>query len=95
MSADSSRYTEDDNAAKAAAEVAGVKTEPTPSIVKAEESAIEQEEQNGDGDQQMYGGEQDMDDEIDFNLGGNSNGYDAPKNDYKHEEHGPGIKEDG
>jgi RNA-binding protein Musashi len=43
----------------------------------------------------MYNGEQDMDDEIDFNLGnGNGNGhsYDAPTT---HEGHGPGIKEDG
>jgi len=41
------------------------------------------------------GGDQDMDDEIDFNLGqsnGNSNNYDAPAT---HEAHGPGIKEDG
>jgi hypothetical protein len=49
-------------------------------------------EQNGDGDEQMYNGEQDMDDEIDFNLGGNDNSYDAPAT---HEAHGPGIKEDG
>jgi len=40
----------------------------------------------------MYGGEQDMDDEIDFNLG-NGNSYDAPAG--HHEAHGPGIKEDG
>jgi len=50
----------------------------------------EEPEQNGHGDQQMYGADED-DDDIDFNLGGN--GYDAPAN--QHESHGPGIKEDG
>lgn len=53
------------------------------------------EEHNGDGDEPMYGGE-DLDDEIDFNLGGgngNGNGYDASST--QHEAHGPGIKEDG
>ena len=52
-------------------------------------------EQNGDGDEQMYGGEQDDDDEIDFNLGnggGAEQTYDAPSH---QEAHGPGIKEDG
>jgi hypothetical protein len=42
--------------------------------------------------QQMYGGGEDVDDEIDFNLGGNGTTYDSPAN---HEAHGPGIKEDG
>lgn len=44
----------------------------------------------------MYNGEQEMDDEIDFNLGntnGNGNNYDAHS--VKDEAHGPGIKEDG
>jgi hypothetical protein len=69
-----------------------VKTETiAPAEVKSE-TREEEGEQNGAGDQQMYGGEQDMDDEIDFNLG-NGNGYDAPPN--HHEAHGPGIKEDG
>jgi len=41
----------------------------------------------------MYNGEEDVDDDdIDFNLGGNGNNYDAPAT---HESHGPGIKEDG
>ena len=40
----------------------------------------------------MYGGGEDVDDEIDFNLGGNGTTYDSPAN---HEAHGPGIKEDG
>lgn len=57
------------------------------------EAKEELEEHNGDGDQQMYGGEPDIDDEIDFNLGGNGNSYDAPVS--HHEAHGPGIKEDG
>jgi len=67
---------------------------PAQAEVKAEEAAV-QEERNGQGDEHMYNGEQDMDDEIDFNLGnGNGNGhsYDAPT---IHEGHGPGIKEDG
>jgi hypothetical protein len=40
----------------------------------------------------MYGNDEDVDDEIDFNLGGNGPSYDSPAN---HEAHGPGIKEDG
>lgn len=41
----------------------------------------------------MYNGnDQGVDDEIDFNLGGSGNNYDAPAS---HEQHGPGIKEDG
>jgi len=39
----------------------------------------------------MYNGEQEDDDDIDFNLG-NGDSYDAPAS---HEQHGPGIKEDG
>jgi RNA-binding protein Musashi len=86
------RYTEDDSAPKPTAATA-VKSEPAAaSEVKVEDSA----EQNGDGDEQMYGGEQDDDDEIDFNLGNNGGGaeqsYDAPSH---QEAHGPGIKEDG
>lgn len=57
--------------------------------MKAE--VVEHAEQHGDGGEQTYNGDQDMDDEIDFNLG-NGNNYDAPAN---HEAHGPGIKEDG
>ena len=41
----------------------------------------------------MYNGEQEEDDDVDFNLGGednNGNNYDAPAG-----HHGPGIKEDG
>jgi len=84
-------YTEDDSAPKHTA-AATVKSEPAAaSEVKVEESA----EQNGDGDEQMYGGEHDDDDEIDFNLGnggGNEQNYDVPPH---QEAHGPGIKEDG
>jgi hypothetical protein len=84
------RYTEDDSASKPAA-AAEIKSEPAVQAeLKAEEPAFE-DEQNGDGDQQMYKDDPD-DDEIDFNLGGNGNGYDAPAT---HEAHGPGIKEDG
>ena len=60
--------------------------------VKEEEPVEQEHEVNGDGNQQIYKGDEDMDDEIDFNLGGGSNGYDAP---VQHEAHGPGIKEDG
>ncbi|KAA8569487.1 hypothetical protein EYC84_001115 [Monilinia fructicola] len=96
-------YTEDDNAA------APVVTAPEPAAhapapvteVQTEVKAEQNVEQNpkyseGDGDQQMYNGEQEMDGEIDYNLGnanGDGNGYDAPS--IKDEAHGPGIKEDG
>ncbi|KAN0108423.1 hypothetical protein V8E51_008165 [Hyaloscypha variabilis] len=57
------------------------------------EGSNEHPEHNGGGDEQMYNGEEDVDDDdIDFNLGGNGNNYDAPAT---HESHGPGIKEDG
>lgn len=61
-------------------------------LVETEEPSAQHGEQNGDGDQQMYGGGDDVDDEIDFNLGGNGASYDSPAH---HEAHGPGIKEDG
>lgn len=59
--------------------------------------------QNGGGDQNMYGGEQaeeEDDDEIDFNLGGNTNGGDYNTNYEDNSSNtrghgGPGIKEDG
>lgn len=87
-------YTEDDSTAKPESAPAEFNSEPT---VKAEAEEPVQQEQNIQGDEHMYKDEQDMDDEIDFNLGngnGNSNGhgYDAPAS---HEQHGPGIKEDG
>jgi hypothetical protein len=86
------RYTEDDSAPKPTEVTHAVKPEPAAaSEVKVEDTA----EQNGDGDEQMYGGEQDDDDEIDFNLGnggGAEQTYDAPSH---QEAHGPGIKEDG
>ena len=85
------RYTEDDGAEKPTNVVPEVKSvAPAPIDLKVDEPT-EQDEQNGDGGHQMYSGEQDMDDDIDFNLG-NDNSYDAPTN---HEAHGPGIKEDG
>jgi hypothetical protein len=58
--------------------------------VKVEDIAGEVEH-NGEADPHMYNNEQDGDDEIDFNLG-NSNDYREPS---AHENHGPGIKEDG
>lgn len=39
----------------------------------------------------MDNGEQDMDDDVEFNLGGGNN-YDQS---HSYEIHGPGIKEDG
>ena len=86
------RYADDDAARKA--EPADVKTDDveTTAPVEMEEASLEHEDQNGDGDQQIYGGGEDVDDEIDFNLGGNGAAYDSPAN---HEAHGPGIKEDG
>lgn len=86
-------YTEDDSAAKPESAPPEVKVEPVAQVVpKIEESAV-QTEPNGHQDEHMFNGEQDMDDEIDFNLGnGNGNHYDEPAH---HERHGPGIKEDG
>lgn len=89
------RYTEDDAPPKA--EPADVKTEDIETAISLhantkEEAPDQHEEQNGDGDQKMYGNDEDVDDEIDFNLGGNGPNYDSPAN---HEAHGPGIKEDG
>jgi len=90
------RYTEDDTAPKPTATSEQVKSEPSPSAAaKTEEPA----DHNGDGDEKMYGGEEEDDDEIDFNLGGDSGGaeqtYDAPSHSHHDEAHGPGIKEDG
>lgn len=88
-------YTDEVAAPKSAAPEVELKAEPAQEEVEAQESH-DQAEQNGDGGEEPYnGGDQDMDDEIDFNLGqsnGNSNNYDAPAT---HEAHGPGIKEDG
>ncbi|THV44747.1 hypothetical protein BGAL_0585g00030 [Botrytis galanthina] len=96
-------YTEDDNAANPSETVAEPTAQPsaptteTKAEIQAEQD-IEQNPQNGDGDedQQMYNGEQDVDEDIDFNLGsgnGNGGGYDAASN--RDEAQGPGIKEDG
>lgn len=54
------------------------------------------EEANGGGDESAYKDEQDMDDDIDFNLGGGGGGnnYDSPAA-QEPQQHGPGIKEDG
>ena len=85
------RYNEDDSAPKPSA-VPEVKSQPA----VAAEVQVEEAVQNENGDKQTYGGEQDDDDEIDFNLGnggGAENIYDAPPS--NHEAHGPGIKEDG
>ena len=56
------------------------------------EDAGGEAEQYGSGDQQMYNNEQDVDDEIDFNLG---NGNDYREQPAHQGAHGPGIKEDG
>ena len=85
------RYTEDDSAPKPTAPTE-VQPEPAPTT----QAKTEEVEQNGNADEQMYGGEQDDDDEIDFNLGnggGAEQSYAAPPS--HHEAHGPGIKEDG
>jgi len=84
-------YADDEAAPKA--ELADVKTEDVEPAapVELEETSVKHEDQNGNGDQQMYGGGEDVDDEIDFNLGGGAT-YGSPAN---HEAHGPGIKEDG
>lgn len=84
-------YTEDDNTANPEILATKVEAEHATFAEPKVEESVEQDKQNGGGDEQMFGGEQDMDDDIDFNLG-NGNGYDAPVH---HEVHGPGIKEDG
>jgi len=82
----------DEEAPKPTAPEAEIKSEPAAPNETNGEGTIEHPEHNGGGDEQMYNGEEDMDDEIDFNLGGNSDNYNAPAT---HESHGPGIKEDG
>jgi hypothetical protein len=84
------RYTEEDAPAKQELPPVVKVESAAPPAVKAEESAERVE--NSHADDQAYGGEQDVDDEIDFNLG-NGNGYDAPAS--QQDAHGPGIKEDG
>jgi len=85
-------YTEEE-APQAAAPATEVKSELAAIAETNGDDSKEQVEQNGGGDEQMYNGEQDIDDdEIDFNLGPNGSIYDAP---VTHEAHGPGIKEDG
>jgi len=84
-------YTEDDAPLKQQS-APEVKVAPVAPVEVKPDMKEEHEEPNAEGNQQVYGGEQDMDDDIDFNLG-NGNSYDAPAN--HHEAHGPGIKEDG
>lgn len=82
----------DEEPSKPAAPEAEAKTEPAAVAETNGEESNDHPEQNGGGDEQMYNGEEDMDDDIDFNLGGNGNNYDASAT---NESHGPGIKEDG
>jgi len=84
-------YTEDDNATKPTPVVSEMKVVPTLSTEVNVEDAAAQVDQNGDQDHEDFSEEQDMDDEIDFNLGNSNNNSDAPANDL----HGTGIKEDG
>ncbi|RQM05577.1 hypothetical protein DH86_00001615 [Scytalidium sp. 3C] len=82
-------YTEDDNATKPPPVVAETKAAPARSVEPTVEDAAAQPEQHS-GDIHDASGEQDMDDEIDFNLGNGDNNGDATN-----ESHGTGIKEDG
>ncbi|XMA13430.1 hypothetical protein WAI453_006221 [Rhynchosporium graminicola] len=71
------------------------KAEPAHEDVKVEESHVNVEQIDEGAEEHYNGGDQEMDDEIDFNLGqsnGHGNNYDGPAT---HEAHGPGIKEDG
>lgn len=75
------------------------KQEPVPEVkveaaVPAEVKADEHAEDVADSsaDVPAYGDEQDMGDQIDFNVG-NGGGYGAPGG--QQDAHGPGIKEDG
>ncbi|CZR60464.1 related to heterogeneous nuclear ribonucleoprotein D0 [Phialocephala subalpina] len=81
----------DDAAQKAAAPEPEVKADAADAAEVKVEETNEHVADNGGADEEMYNGEQDMEDEIDFNLG-NGNSYDTPTS---HEQHGPGIKEDG
>lgn len=83
-------YTEDDAPTKPAAAPAEVKSDPAPETEIKEQEPAAQDEPNNQSDEHMYNGEQEMDDDVDFNLGGGNN-YEQPS----HESHGPGIKEDG
>ncbi len=85
------RYTEDENVAKSTTQHSKAEAEPVAQAEVHTEESYENAEQNGEGDDHLYNGEQDMDDEIDFNLG-NGNGHDTSSS---QEVHGPGIKEDG
>jgi RNA-binding protein Musashi len=85
-----SSYTEEE-AAKPAAAPKEIKNAP---VIEAEIKNDEPEVQNEPADQpeeNTYNGDQEMDDDIDFNLGG-GNDYDQAANS---DSHGPGIKEDG
>lgn len=82
----------DDTAQKAVAPEPEVKAEASDLAEVKVENSNEHGAENSEGDEQMYNGEQDMEDEIDFNLGNGGNSYDTPTS---HEAHGPGIKEDG
>ena len=66
-----------------------VKSEP---VAPVEAKPEVKTEESGDGDQNMYAGEEEEDDEIDFNLG-NDNSY-GPSASHQ-ESQGTGIKEDG
>ncbi|KAK2625054.1 hypothetical protein QTJ16_005423 [Diplocarpon rosae] len=85
-------YTEEDTAPESAAPIIGTKSEPKQEEDKIEDVPAHEEQKAGSG-QETYSRDQEMDDEIDFNLGGNGNSYDASVG--HHEAHGPGIKEDG
>ena len=87
-------YTEDDNINKTAAVATSeTKAEPGPTIEPKVEVTTDHDDQNGNGDvdEQMYTGDQDEDDEIDFNTGNGDHHNSPPTLDA----HGPGIKEDG
>ena len=68
-----------------------MKEEPPASVEPKVEDPVEHHEANGAMDVQTYDAQQDVDDDIDFNLG-NGNEYDSPAD---HDGPGPGIKEDG
>ncbi|KAG9241545.1 hypothetical protein BJ878DRAFT_223533 [Calycina marina] len=82
-------YTEDDAPAKAAPTPEVNKEPAPPAIVTTEVKP----EEKGNGGQQMYTEVEEEDDEIDFNLGGGGNGYEAPTSHVQ--SHELGIKEDG
>jgi len=84
-------YAEDGAAPNPTTTVNEVKLAKAVSSEMKEDGPIEQPDEKVDADQVIFKDDDDIDDDIDFNLG-NGTSYEAPA---PHDAHGPGIKEDG